>query len=257
MEGAQSTDIGVFMRRRTLVATTGLVAAVAFASPAALALADLFWKPDWRHLADIGQAYGAASAIFSALAVAGVTAGLVYQARALRLASVQAIRTTHWELLTMAMERPSLFAPAAGLKQWQATTMQPEQFWYATAFVNYWHSAFDAGLHTEASLRDGSVPNFFASELGRQWWTTSHSAKTWRASIDPVTRRFAQILDEEYAKAEAAGPALPASAFRFEQPDAPRTEPRTARPPGNLTGAVLLGAVATAAVAGWLAGRRR
>ena len=50
-------------------------------------------NPDWRHLADIGQAYGAASAIFSALAVAGVAAGLVYQARALRLARVQAIRT--------------------------------------------------------------------------------------------------------------------------------------------------------------------
>ncbi|MBG0568019.1 DUF6082 family protein [Actinoplanes aureus] len=248
------------MRRRTavtVVATTGLVAAIAFASPAALALADLFWKPDWRHLADIGQAYGVASAIFSALAVAGVAASLVYQARALRLARVQAIRTTHWELLTTAMERPSLFAPAAGLKQWQATTMKPEQFWYATAFVNYWHSAFDAGLHTEASLRDGSLPNFFASELGRQWWTTSHSAKTWRTSIDPVTRRFAQILDEEYAKAAAAGPPLPASAFRPEQPDTPRTEPRTARPPGNLTGTILLGAVATAAMVGWLAGRRR
>ena len=249
------------MRRRSAVTvvaiTTGLVVAVAFASPAGLALADLFWKPDWRHLADIGQAYGAASAIFSALAVAGVAAGLVYQARALRLARVQAIRTTHWGLLTMAMEQPGLFAPAAGLKQWQATTMKPEQFWYATAYVSYWHSAFDAGIHTEASLRDGFLPNFFSSELGRQWWTESHTAKTWRTSIDPVSRRFAQMLDEEYAKAAAAGPPLPAAAFRFEQPDAPSIEPPTARPPGNVTGTILLGVVATAAVAGWLAGRRR
>ena len=248
------------MRRRTpatVVATTGLVAAIAFASPAALALADLFWKPDWRHLADIGQAYGAASAIFSALAVAGVAASLVYQARALRLARVQAIRTTHWELLTMAMERPNLLAPAAGLKQWQATTIRPEQFWYATAFVNYWHSAFDAGLHTEASLRDGSLPNFFASEVGRQWWTTSHSAKTWRASVDPVTRRFARLLDDEHAKAAAAGPPLPASAFLFEQPDTEQTKPRSPRPYGDRAGAIVLGVAATAAVAGWLAGRRR
>lgn len=247
------------MRSRTAIITlltTVLVATIAVASPAALALIDLGWKPDWRHLADIGQAYGAASAIFSALAVAGVAASLIYQARALRLARIQAIRSTHRELLTHAMSQPEIFAPAVGFKSWKATSMKPEQYWFTTAFVGYLHSAFDAGIHTEKTLRNSAFPNLFASEMGRQWW--KEAGRTWRNNHDSSKRRFARVADEAYTTAVAAGPPLPASTYLYDEPSTTRLDPEQASGwPESRAGTTLAVLVATAAVAGWLIGRRR
>ncbi|WP_433060082.1 DUF6082 family protein [Dactylosporangium sp. CS-033363] len=80
--------------RTGLAITTVCAAAVAcaLASPFALAMARRWPNVEWADLADVGQAYGAASAAFSALAVAGVAAGLIFQGRQLRLAQIQAAK---------------------------------------------------------------------------------------------------------------------------------------------------------------------
>src|SRR5689334_21565470 len=86
-----------------LITVTGLV----IFSPFALA-ALVHFKVDWLELSNIGQTYGAVSALLSSLALAGVIVSLLYQSRSNRNATEQRIRTLQFELLKMAMADPSL-----------------------------------------------------------------------------------------------------------------------------------------------------
>src|SRR4051812_24378509 len=99
------------MRQRTItvVAATSLAALTivcAFGFPALLMVADHWWQPNWVKLANIGQAYGAASAVFSAVAVVGIAASLIYQSHTVRLQRVQIAHDKHERLLMQVMEDP-------------------------------------------------------------------------------------------------------------------------------------------------------
>ena len=50
---------------------------------------------DWPSLSDVGQTYGAVSALVTALALGGVMISLLYQARDVSTARSQATRTFH------------------------------------------------------------------------------------------------------------------------------------------------------------------
>ncbi|MBG0567256.1 DUF6082 family protein [Actinoplanes aureus] len=77
-----------------------VVIAVAL-SPLVLAAAGEAVNLDWQHMSDIGQAYGAAAAVFSALAFTAVAVSIAYQARAVNQQHFQAVRGFQWELLNM------------------------------------------------------------------------------------------------------------------------------------------------------------
>jgi hypothetical protein len=245
------------MRHRvTIIALTGAVAALAFLSPVTLGVVDLIWKPNWSHLADIGQAYGAASAVFSALAVAGVAASLIYQARALRLASVQSIRSSHRELLTRVMDDPQTYLPATGFQKWSEIGIRPEQFIFLTLQFGYFHSALDAGIADENGVREDMLAPIFTAEVGRKWWRSASWA--WLESSDPTARRLGKIAESEYERAVAAGPPLSVSAFVREEPNRESTAlPAIDRKSAIWGAAALAGTVAVTAAVGWLAKRSR
>lgn len=146
-------------RRATFAIFAGINLACARGSPFLLAAADRWWRLDWRRLADIGQAYGTASAFFGALAVAGVAASLVYQSRQLRLAQVHAVRTTHSELLSRAMGDPGLYAPATGFRRKE---MHPNQHWFITNYVNYLFMAYENEVFGEQNLRQEPLAGLFS-----------------------------------------------------------------------------------------------
>jgi Family of unknown function (DUF6082) len=83
-------------------------------SPLLLRELDRFTRTDWSRLSEIGQTYGAASAILAMLALGAVAASLLFQARQTKSANIQAIREFHLELTKMALDNPRLYLPSWG-----------------------------------------------------------------------------------------------------------------------------------------------
>jgi hypothetical protein len=99
------------LARRSTAPTVVLLAAVVTLVAVLLTPLGLQWighQPghDWSLLSDVGQAYGAASAILAALALVGVVASLVLQAREAKASREQALRALHTDLLKMAIDEP-------------------------------------------------------------------------------------------------------------------------------------------------------
>jgi len=234
--------------RTTLIVTAvaGLITACAVGSPLALAIVDRWWQPNWRRLADIGQTYGAASAVFSALAVTGVAVGLIYQARQLRLARVQAARDKHEQLLTLVMGEPETYGTMLGRRLAAMPSVELRRYLYWLMAFNYFKFGYESGVISEHDLRVDGLPAYFASADGRRHWETMSGYLDPRAPA--VHRRFRAIVEDEYQKAVAAGPPMPEAV-----PQNPGAVVRARRRSTSAIVGVALGA----AVAGWLIGRRR
>lgn len=118
---------------------------------------------EWARRSEIGQTYGAAAALLSVLALAAIGVSLVLQAREAKIAREQASRTTHTELLFMAMEDP-IYREFWG----PFTTAQDErefkQQLYTNLIVSYWQSRYELGTFTEAHLRHGAGTLFMGAE---------------------------------------------------------------------------------------------
>ena len=85
------------------------------ASPLALPVLDDVGDRDWRRLSEIGQTYGAVSAVLSALALGGVAGSLALQRqpaeldrRSAKLDRELAFRSVHTELLMFGIQNPDL-----------------------------------------------------------------------------------------------------------------------------------------------------
>ena len=83
-----------------------IMLALVVISPIALQQLVRIHGVNWTRLSDIGQTYGAVSALLTALALGGVVVSLLYQARDVKAAREQASRTFHHELLKMEMKNP-------------------------------------------------------------------------------------------------------------------------------------------------------
>ena len=81
-----------------VIALTAFVLGLILLSPLLLRQIATLGGVDWTKLSDIGQTYGAASAILSALAVGGVAISLFLQANQGRANQVQMIREYQREL---------------------------------------------------------------------------------------------------------------------------------------------------------------
>jgi uncharacterized protein DUF6082 len=135
-----------------------VVLALVLLSPLGLGAIEDAGDRDWRRLSEIGQTYGAVSALFSVVALGGVVASLMLQARAAFLDRELAHRTIHVELLKMAIDDPDL------LKVWEprgTTKLVSERrcFAYINLFVSFWEMAYDLRIRTAEELAasaDGS-----------------------------------------------------------------------------------------------------
>jgi uncharacterized membrane protein len=162
---------------------------------------------NWMLLSNVGQTYGAVSALFAALALGGVVVSLLYQAGAVRTAREQAARTFHHELLKMAMENPlymEVLSYPPGDYREKADYDSLRQYDYVHMWVSYWEGLYDLRDMQEDYLRFIAANELFNGIVGRQYWSA-----VGRSHLEigrGRRRRFAQILDEEYQKAIAGGP---------------------------------------------------
>jgi Family of unknown function (DUF6082) len=162
---------------------------------------------NWMDLSNVGQTYGAVSALLAALALGGVVISLLYQARDVKTAREQASRAVHHELLKMEMEDPFymgiLAAPwglGAGLADYDSLRRNN----FIHLWVSFWEGLYMLGDMSDSDVQSSVSTELFTSADGRRYWSSTRDAKLSYAK--GRRRRFVKIVDQEYQKAVAGGP---------------------------------------------------
>ncbi|BCY12723.1 hypothetical protein L3i22_078110 [Actinoplanes sp. L3-i22] len=202
---ARPDDRAKDVARRLLPAIVALVFTVTTISTflAPVVLARLYTgNQDWSRVSDIGQAYGAASAVISTLALGGVLVGLVVQYRQYAAARLQSLKDNTRDVVRMAMEDPFLQQCWGG--RIAPPGMEERAFSYCNMVMNAWKAAWELNDLSEAQARS-YLANFFDSEVPREFWRMHGD---WHLRVKPTNRRerFLAIVDEEYLRSVKAGP---------------------------------------------------
>lgn len=217
--------------RRTRRYVTALAAAfcgtlaLILLSPYALIWVGAIRQEDWDRLSAIGQTYGAASAVLSALALAGVAISLVVQSRDGRATQETSVREFHRELIAMTSLDPHRYLPCWGWNLGADVTEQDAgQIMFSHMICNYMALGYQLGTVSEVQLRRLTLKHFFSGEVGRKYWERI-GRETSAGRTGKAIERFTAIAEQEYRRALAQGPpaveARPAST-------APAAAPRPA-----------------------------
>lgn len=196
------TSTGLLFGRLLAIALASVAIILVAISPLAL---DLFGGDgdSWARRGNIGQTYGAAAALLSVLALVGVGASLVLQARESKANREQASRLIHTDLLKMAMDDPA-YLECWGPYYSSDDPVETRQALYVNMVLSYWESRYELGQLTEAHLREAAA-HMFRAAPGRRFWADARSVRVDTAESRKA-RRFHHILDEEYLKAVTPGP---------------------------------------------------
>jgi hypothetical protein len=216
---------------------------ILLASPIALGRLAGVTGVDWALLADVGDAYGSAVALLTAVSFLALAVSVAFQARAARISSETTVRMLHVEMMRFVMEDPSLMQ-VDGAK-WDGTAEAAEEMrrWaYANMQLGLFRSFYALKELTTAELRM-QMAGRFRSRIGREHWEYN---RTWfRASErNRHDRRFGEIVEEEYHKAVQAGEAV-----------AERSRVSRGGPPWGLVAGGVAAVVAVGA--GMLLGKKR
>lgn len=203
----RDTQASPTARRVTLLVVL-LVSALAvislvLLSPLALAALNPNGSADWQRLSNIAQTYAAASAVLALLALGGVALSLVFQAREMRAARLQALRMAHLDLMKLALDNPTYLA-ALGRNTYPDDE-QRQQSLFVNLLISNWEMSYEMDEMSEIRLRD-SARHLFGGEAGQRYWQTVRERRL-RRSTQKRARHFHEILDEEYQKATQPPPA--------------------------------------------------
>ena len=218
-----------------MVAGAGLIVLVAVSPLALKQIAPLGGK-EWARLSNIGQTYGAASALLTGLALIGVVGSIVLQVRAAQISREQSSREHHVHLVEMALEDPVYQRCWGGGLRAHATRDSYRQQVYLNLIVSNWEKDYVLGGFPEHALR-GSAGYLFRGEAARTFWADARDVRL-ELSDNRRTRRFCRILEEEYQRATTSGP--PDVLADAAPSPAPPSQQPTSRYDGLRTGSTLL-----------------
>lgn len=208
-----------------ITAVIGALGSVAF-SPLVVEHIGLVDDKQWQRFSNIGQTYGAASAILSVLALIGVAVSLIMQSRESKASREQARRALHFELLKMAMDDPfylHVWGPFA-----PSDTDLYREHMYASLILSHWQMDWDVGTLDEEHLREiASV--FFQGEVGQRIWRDTRDLRMRAERRHRRRMRFLRALDEEWQAVSAKS--------ATDSAESPLSEPpsETAGEPGDPT----------------------
>src|SRR5690348_11939275 len=137
-----------------LVFTAGVLALVV-ASPIALRWVARIPGINWVNLSNVGQTYGAISALLTALALGGVVISLLYQARDVKTAKEQASRAVHQELLKIEMEDP-FYMEILGIPWGLGTGLTDYDSLRRNHFIHMWISYWE-GQYVLGDMSESAV----------------------------------------------------------------------------------------------------
>ncbi len=191
------------LRKAALIALgcvfVGVLLAALAGSPLVLILIDHRITANWSDVGNIGQAYGAISALLSGIAVGGVALSLLMQAHQTRIDQARGMRVSQLELMKVLLEDPSL-RPVSPI-----ANAYPGPAWRKSIYLNlmfkYLEMGYEIGYFSETSIRTHTT-NYFQIEHAREWWGRARDDYRPDAHSRRL-RRFLRIVDEQYAKAVA------------------------------------------------------
>jgi hypothetical protein len=207
---------------RLLMAMGIIIASIAFLalvilSPLALRAVASPFGLNWSNLSNIGQTYGAVSALITALALVGVVISLLYQARDVSAARSQAIRTFQFELLRMELEDADLMWASGA--PWgtgpPANYRRLRQHIFVHMWLSFWESQFLLKEMSSESVRS-AAKELFNGEPAREYWESAGDGRL--ASNEGRRLQFLHIIDEEYRNAIKSSPlATPGRAIKEQR----------------------------------------
>ncbi len=196
----------VSFRRPLALLAIGLIAIIGLVIFSPLAISELaHFRMNWLQLSNIGQTYGAVSALLSSLALASVAVSLLYQSRDNQNAREQTTRMLQFELIRMAMSDPSLMTASGA--PWDldipSDSSSIRQFLYVQLWVSFLGGNYTIGELPESAVRHLAAHELFRSEAGRNYWAAVGQVQI----KDSIGRRklFFRILDDEYDKVMSSG----------------------------------------------------
>jgi hypothetical protein len=160
---------------------------------------------NWARLSNVGQTYGAISALITALAFGGVVISLWYQAREVSATRAQAISSFQFDLLRMELEDEGhMWASGA---PWgyaiPADYRGLRQHVFVHMWLSFWQSQFVLKEMSGESVR-GAAKELFYGKAGREYWNNVRQS---RLEVNKGRDlQYLQIVDEEYWKALKNGP---------------------------------------------------
>jgi hypothetical protein len=234
-----------------IVAVVAVLALVVI-SPLALRRLSPLGRLNWTQLSNIGQTYGAASALLTGLALIGVVGSMVFQAQAIRVSRQQSYQEHLGHLTEMALTDPVYQRSLGGDPAEFETPEKFRQQVYVNLTLSAWQNHYRLGGLREHALRD-AIAFMFRGEAGREFWDRYRDVRL-KTSESRRDRRFCRVVEEEYKRAVDAGPpVVPAEAPSV----VPSVSLRTVSSDSVIkTGTALLVGVMGGIVLGTLARRR-
>lgn len=172
-------------------------------SPLLLIPLSTIYGTSWAGVSDIGQAYGAISAIISTFALVGVSISLILQNREHRLNSMWSHRTYQLELAKLAMENPQDLLPV-----WFGRDINEQAAgeYRTRAFITLVFKFAEMGYLSKEFPEENIQQEFgshFNYELVRDWWQKSRAIWLGSSQASENHRRFIEMLDAAYSDAMA------------------------------------------------------
>lgn len=184
----------------SLIAFVVAMAAVV-ASPVILAAVFAPIGPNYSAIGDVGQAYGAASAIVAGFALFVVMVSVMVQYRQLKALQSQAHAESNEKLVMLAMEHP-VYRQCWGARV-APEGISEDLFYYCSSVVKLYTDAWELRRIDESQARD-YLKNFFDSEIPRRYWK-AHGDWHRRGRAHNRRERFRDLINDEYLRAEKAG----------------------------------------------------
>jgi hypothetical protein len=240
-------------RRHSLVALGPSLRIGAILVALAAGAAFVVWSPllmyrllgesqPWATLANVGQAYGGASALLSAAALSAIGGSLFLQSRQVRQDLLNLHKQQHFELVKLGLDNPEFFEVLDGSPL--AATEDRRKI-YANLVLSYWLTMWELGEIEDTELRN-LTSTMFRGRVSREWWRQVNGR--WITATGRRRRQFMRIVHEEWASADTRETDSPTSgAISGGEPDSA---------PWNRVSYVVASVVVVGLVAARLRGRR-
>lgn len=191
--------------RATLVVSLAVLGlALILISPLGLKAIAVVRGLDWVKLGNVGQAYGAISAVISGVALAGVTLSLFLQVRDFNLSRMQVMRIHHTDLMRFSIENPSFISSWGFRPAPDSDLERVRRMGFTNMIAGFWKDNYETRMLDDGELHF-NFSQLFQGEVGREYWINSRLAWA-EAARTRRSRRFMRIAEEEYGKAISSGP---------------------------------------------------
>lgn len=186
--------------RPAAIACVGVVIIVLIAlSPLALEFVADRRRVDWTRLGNVGQAYGAISAILSAFALVAVAISIALQAKESLANRRQVNRSIHMRLAELAMSDP-VYMRCWGPGADKVSHDESRRTQFLNLMVSFWYMQWELRDVSDQGLRSMAADNLFHTDAGRSFWLDQR--EQWTAnSVGSRLNRFREVLDEALASA--------------------------------------------------------